>query len=85
MYRITINIHISPEPAERQAAAEALPEDAPGFPVRRSYLSLSLSHSLFLSLSLSSSLCLFLSLSDDEPTAVEAPQHPLWVAADSFI
>ena len=38
------------------------------------------------SLSLSPPLSLSLSLSaDDEPTAAEAPQHPLWVAADSFI
>ena len=32
------------------------------------------------------SLSLSLSLSaDDGPTAAEAPQHPLWVAADSLI
>ena len=41
-------------------------------------LRISLSLSLFLSLSLSLS-------ADDEPTAAEAPQHPLWVAVDSLI
>ena len=45
------------------------------------YLSLSLSLSLILSFSLSLSL----SLSGGELTAAEAPQHPLWVTASSFI
>ena len=48
-------------------------------------LSLSLSVSLSLSLSLSLSVSLSLSLSGDELTAAEAPRHPLWVTASSFI
>ena len=58
--------------AERRSTLSSL--SIPLVPFLR--LLIPLTHSLSLSLSPSA---------DDEPTATEAPQHLLWVAADSFI